>query len=102
MSIEQFLNSYSESYPIDNSIALSSFDEKSIESIIAKLKDRNIAELLKVGDREVCKSILKHIEFGRIISVLNEMKTDDVVDVMGLMNVDIRKILLNENKKTMN
>lgn len=98
MSIEQFLNSYSESYPIDNSIALSSFDEKSIESIIAKLKDRNIAELLKVGDREVCKSILKHIEFGRIISVLNEMKTDDVVDVMGLMNVDIRKILLNEIK----
>lgn len=58
------------------------------------LKNQDIADLLKVGDKQFRESILKLLNSSQLIEILQDMKTDDLVDLIGLLKVNKRKKFL--------
>ncbi len=94
--IEDFLQNYRNSYPIDNCIELYKFDDDSRKKILIMLKNQDIADLLKVGDKQFRESILKLLNSSQLIEILQDMKTDDLVDLIGLLKVNKRKKIFDE------
>ncbi|MGB3366719.1 MAG: magnesium transporter [Acidaminobacteraceae bacterium] len=94
--IKDFLLLYNDSFPIDNCINLYQFDDDSIKKILKMLKDQDIADMLKVGEDNFRKSILKLLNSNQLIQVFQGMKTDDIVDLIGLLKVSKRKKIFAE------
>lgn len=94
--IERYLSNYKEAYPIDKGLELNEFDDASVKIILTRLTNNNIAELLKVGNERLRKSILRFVNLERLIQIFQLMKTDDIVDLIGLMKVNTRKQIFDE------
>ena len=94
--LEDFLLNYNDSFPIDNCIDLYKFDDDSIKRILEVLKNQDVADLLKVGEKSFRKLILKLLTSHHLIQVFQDMKTDDIVDLIGLLKVNKRKEIFDE------
>ncbi len=80
---------------IDLANELSEFDDDEIQILCAKLNDEALARVLEEAEFKNQNRIIKYLNNNRILSVFKFMSKDDIVDILGKINIGTAKDLIN-------
>ena len=80
---------------VDLANELSSFDEEEIKVLCYKLDDEMLARVLEEAEFKNQNRIIKYLNNDRILRVFKYMSKDDIVDILGDINIGTAKDLIN-------
>ena len=80
---------------VDLANELSSFDDEEIKVLCYKLDDEMLARVLEEAEFKNQNRIIKYLNNDRILSVFKYMSKDDIVDILGDINIGTAKDLIN-------
>ena len=74
---------------------LSDFDDEEIQILCSKLENEALARVLEEAEFKNQNRIIKYLDNERILSVFKYMSKDDIVDILGNINIGTSKDLIN-------
>ena len=80
---------------IDLANELSDFDDEEIQILCSKLENEALARVLEEAEFKNQNRIIKYLDNERILSVFKYMSKDDIVDILGNINIGTSKDLIN-------
>ena len=80
---------------VDLANELSSFDDEEIKVLCYKLDDEMLARVLEEAEFKNQNRIIKYLNNDRILRVFKYMSKDDIVDILGDINIGTAKDLIN-------
>ena len=80
---------------IDLANELSYFDDEEIKVLCYKLDDETLARVLEEAEFKNQNRIIKYLNNDRILRVFKYMSKDDIVDILGDINIGTAKDLIN-------
>ena len=80
---------------VDLANELSSFDDEEIKVLCYKLDDEMLARVLEEAEFKNQNRIIKYLNNDRILRVFKYMYKDDIVDILGDINIGTAKDLIN-------
>ncbi|WP_041667483.1 magnesium transporter [Acetohalobium arabaticum] len=83
-----------ELYPADLAEVLVDTTEEETEVLVDLIEEEKLAHILAEVDYEVEKKLLKFLSNNRLTYILDEMYSDDVVDLLGALNIGQTKEFL--------
>lgn len=85
---------------IDLAHNMSDFDEEEIKEQCEKLADEQLAKILEQCDEKVIKIITKIVNNKRLLNIFEYMAKDDIVDILGIMDIGDAKELIKMMKQS--
>lgn len=83
-----------ELYPADLAEVLRDTTEEETEILVELIEEEKLADILAEVDYEVEKKLLKFLSSNRLTHILDQMYSDDVVDLLGALNIGQTKEFL--------
>lgn len=80
---------------IDLANELSEFDDDEIQILCEKLNDEALARIIEEAEFKNQNRIIKYLNNNRILSIFKFMSKDDIVDILGKINIGTAKDLIN-------
>ena len=80
---------------VDLANEVSSFDDEEIKVLCYKLDDEMLARVLEEAEFKNQNRIIKYLNNDRILRVFKYMSKDDIVDILGDINIGTAKDLIN-------
>ena len=84
---------------IDLALKLSDYEDEELEELCRKATDEELAKLLEESELKTQLRIIKILDNKRILALFNYMSKDDIVDILGEVNVRKAKELINLMKE---
>ena len=80
---------------VDLALKLSEYDDDELEEFLKKPTEEELAGILEEAELDTQLRILKFLDNKKILKVFSYMSKDDIVDILGEMNVGKSKELIN-------
>ena len=80
---------------VDLALKLSEYDDDELEEFLKKPTEEELAGILEEAEVDTQLRILKFLDNKKILKVFSYMSKDDIVDILGEMNVGKSKELIN-------
>ena len=84
---------------IDLALKLSEYEDEELEELCQKASDEELAKLLEESELKTQLRIIKILDNKRTLALFNYMSKDDIVDILGEVNVRKAKELINLMKE---
>lgn len=84
---------------VDLALSLSDYEDEELEELSKKASDEELAKLLEESELKTQLRIIKLLDNKRILALFNYMSKDDIVDILGEVNVRKAKELINLMKE---
>ncbi|MGT2665717.1 magnesium transporter [Streptococcus rifensis] len=96
--LEQVLTTH---YPVDIALALEELkDEELLKEFLTIANDEQLSDIIRESDPLLQREMVRHLSFKRTVAIFNQMPNDDVVDILGALNIDLRKQYLSLMKNS--
>lgn len=95
VNINTLLNQLDDITSVDLALQLSDLEDINIQEICSKLSDKELASVLEESEEKTQIKILDLLRNNRIINVFSYMSKDDIVDILGEINIGKSKELIN-------
>lgn len=86
-------------YSVDIATALDEIEQEDLALIISLLTPAEVASIIEESNEELQKRILEPIDVSVAIQVFTYMSTDDIADLLGILNTNQRKNFLKHMKE---
>ena len=83
---------------VDLALQLSEYDDDELQELCQKLDDEELAGILEESELKTQLRIIKLLENKRTLKLFGYMSKDDIVDILGEINVGKAKELINLRK----
>ena len=83
---------------VDLALKLSEYDDDELEEFLKKLTEEELAGILEESELKTQLRIIKLLENKRTLKLFGYMSKDDIVDILGEINVGKAKELINLRK----
>lgn len=80
---------------VDLALKLSEYDDDELEEFLKKPTEEELAGILEEAELDTQLRILKFLDNKKILKIFSYMSKDDIVDILGEMNVGKSKELIN-------
>jgi magnesium transporter len=80
---------------VDLALKLSEYDDDELDEFLKKPTEEELAGILEEAELDTQLRILKFLDNKKILKVFSYMSKDDIVDILGEMNVGKSKELIN-------
>ena len=80
---------------VDLALQLSEYDDDELQELCQKLDDEELAGILEESELKTQLRIIKLLENKRTLKLFGYMSKDDIVDILGEINVGTAKELIN-------
>ena len=84
---------------VDLALKLSDYDESELQALCDKLDDEELAGILEESELKTQLRIIKLLDNKRTLKLFSYMSKDDIVDILGEINVGKAKELINLMKE---
>ena len=84
---------------VDLALQLSDYDDEKLQELCQKLDDEELAGILEESELKTQLRIIKLLENKRTLKLFGYMSKDDIVDILGEINVGKAKELINLMKE---
>ncbi|MDO4779035.1 MAG: magnesium transporter [Tissierellia bacterium] len=81
-------------YPIDVAIALEEYEDEEIKYLMENMDDEQLATIVEQADEELQVRMINIIDVRRIMKMFEYMSKDDIVDILGELQVNKRKEII--------
>lgn len=79
---------------VDLAMEMSNYTEEEIQEVCNQLNDEQLAKILEQCDEKVIREIIKSQDNTRILRVFSYMAKDDIVDILGIIDIGNAKDLI--------
>ena len=79
---------------VDLALQLSDYDDEKLQELCQKLDDEELAGILEESELKTQLRIIKLLENKRTLKLFGYMSKDDIVDILGEINVGKEKELI--------
>ena len=93
-----------EHFPVDIALGLETLnDETVLNQFLEMAKNDLLSEVLRESEPTLQRTMIQNLSFQRATELFNLMPNDDVVDILGSLQVDLRKqylsLMKNDNRE---
>lgn len=96
---EQLQKLISQQHAIDIASAMEELEDPEIISVLNLLSPSDIASIIEESEESLQTRITEILDTDMLIRVFTHMSPDDIADIIGMLNIDLRKDLLSRMKR---
>jgi len=96
---EQLQKLISQQHAIDIASAMEDLEDSEIISVLSLLSPSDIASIIEESEESLQTRIAEILDKDMLIRVFTHMSPDDITDIIGMLNIDLRKVLLSRMKR---
>ena len=93
-------NYLKENHFIDIAESFEELDDSELKRILNLMSDENKAKVIEQADEELQEKILELFSDEEIIQIFSHMSTDDITDILGYIDFQKRKSILDNMKRS--
>ncbi len=94
-NINTLLNQLDDITSVDLALKLSDLEDNEIQEICSKLSDKELAGILEESEEKTQIRIIDLLRNAKILNIFSYMSKDDIVDILGEVNIGRSKELIN-------
>lgn len=93
--IKAFRDYYGRFEPIDNALVIAELDDEDLAKVCEILSDEEMSGLLENADDKLRMRLADLVDDSRLMRIFEGMQKDDIVDIIGDMEIGRRKAIVN-------